>query len=472
MTRLSASTAPGVARPTSTGIVHLGLGAFHRAHQAAFTHEASLLTGDSSWGIVGVTQRSNAVAEQLLPQDGLFTLVEKGVGVERSSVIGSIVDVVSAVEDPAAVVTAIGDPGVRIVTLTVTEKGYRFDPATGRLRLDDPEIAADLTGRAPRTVIGQLVAGLAVRATTNSPLTVLCCDNLPRNGSLLAQLVTDFVAAMDNSRILAGWISENVAFPSTMVDRIVPATTDADRDRIESETGLRDDAAVVCEPFRQWVVEDRFAADRPAWDLVGVQFVDDVEPWETMKLRVLNATHSLLAYLGSMAGHTTIADAVADPALESLARRMIVENVSPTLSPEMDVAAYGDEVLQRFANPALPHTTRQVAMDGSQKLGPRLLGTVRDAQASGTETTWLAVAVAAWARHVVEETQAGRELDDPLADVLAGAASGPEPVRALLDIQGVFGTDLGPDSDFGKHVRAAAVVLSTHSLVDVERELS
>lgn len=472
MTRLSAATAPEVVRPTSRGIVHLGLGAFHRAHQAAFTHEAALLTGDTSWGIVGVTQRSNAVAEQLLPQDGLFTLVEKGVGIERASVIGSIVDVIGAAEDSTAVVEAIGDPGVRIVTLTVTEKGYRFDTATGLLLLDDPEVAADLTGRAPRTVVGQLVAGLALRAKSGSPLTVLCCDNLPRNGTLLASLVAQYVAQRGDSSTLADWISGHVSFPSTMVDRIVPATTDADRDRIEAETGLRDDAVVVCEPFRQWVVEDKFATERPAWDLVGVQFVDDVDPWETMKLRVLNATHSLLAYLGSRAGHPTIADAVADPALASLARAMIVENVAPTLSPEMDVAAYGDEVLERFANPALPHTTRQVAMDGSQKLGPRLLGTVRDAQASGTPSVWLAVAVAAWVRFVIEETRGGRELDDPLASVLAVAASGPEPVRALLNIVNIFGTDLGPDSDFGKQVSAAAFVLSTHSNADIEKELS
>lgn len=471
MTRLSARTAPEVARPTSRGIVHLGLGAFHRAHQAAFTHEASVLTGDYSWGITGVTQRSNAVAEQLLPQDGLFTLVEKGTDFERTSVIGSITEVLSAAEDSDAVVDAIGDPGVRVVTMTVTEKGYRFDPATGRLRSEDPEILADLAGRAPGTVVGQLVAGLALRAASGSPLTVLCCDNLPRNGALLAGLVEDFVAQLKDSTGLSEWITRNVAFPSTMVDRIVPATTEADRERLEADTGLRDDAVVVCEPFRQWVVEDRFASDRPAWDLVGVQFVRDVEPWETMKLRVLNATHSFLAYLGSRAGHVTIADAVSDPVLESLARRMIVENIAPTLASEVNVVAYGEEVLRRFANPNLPHTTRQVAMDGSQKLGPRLLGTVRDARAAGTPTVWLEVAVASWIRFVIEETAEGSALDDPMAELLSGAAAEPDPVRALLDIEHIFG-DLGAESEFGINVTAAVHLLSTKSSADIEKELS
>ncbi|WP_338889506.1 mannitol dehydrogenase family protein [Rhodococcus sovatensis] len=472
MTRLSGATAPDVVRPTTRGIIHLGLGAFHRAHQAAFTHEASLLTGDTSWGIVGVTQRSSRVAAQLLPQDGLFTLVEKGVGVERASVIGSIIEVISAVEDPAAVVESIGDPDVRIVSLTVTEKGYRLDPATGRLRLDDSDIVADLAGRAPRTVIGQLVAGIALRRKTDSPLTVLCCDNLPHNGRLLANVVADYVARGQDSDRLGRWISENVAFPSSMVDRIVPATTEEDRSWLHEKTGLHDEALVVSEPFRQWIVEDAFATDRPAWDLVGVQFVADVEPWETMKLRVLNATHSLLAYLGGRAGYVTIAEAVADPALASLSRRMIVENISPTIDPGLNVSAYGEEVLRRFANPNLPHTTGQVAMDGSQKLGPRILGTVRDARAMRGPTIWLAVAVAAWVRFVIDETLDGRVLDDPMAGILGAAASSPDPVAALLGIERIFGTDLGAESEFGLQVARAARLLETGSVAETETELS
>jgi fructuronate reductase len=472
MTRLSSATVPDVVRPTARGIVHLGLGAFHRAHQAAFTHEASLLSGDTSWGIVGVTQRSNAVAEQLLPQDCLFTLVEKGDGIERTSVVGSIVGVLNASLDSAAVVDAITDPAVRIVTLTVTEKGYRLDPATGRLRLDDPGIASDLSGGDPKTVVGQLVAGIAQRALSNSPLTVVCCDNLPHNGTLLAGLVDDFVRNSSLPKSLADWIAANVSFPSTMVDRIVPATTDADKKFVAASTGVEDEAVVACEPFRQWVIEDRFATERPAWDLVGVQFVQDVEPWETMKLRILNATHSLLAYLGSSAGYTTIADAVADPVLQRLARLMIEENVASTLSPDMAAVAYGEEVLARFANPALPHTTRQVAMDGSQKLGPRLLGTARDAIAAGTPTAWIALAVASWCRYVIDEVRLGREVDDPMATTLAAAAAAANPVATLLDIEQIFGRDLGADSMFGTEVQRAATALFTAPLADIEKELS
>ncbi|OZC86153.1 mannitol dehydrogenase [Rhodococcus sp. 06-418-1B] len=478
MSRLSSSTAPDVPRPVSRGIVHLGLGAFHRAHQAAFTHEAALLTGDSSWGITGVTQRSATVAEQLRPQDGLFTLVEKGPGIDRASVVGSITEVISAVDDADAVVDAIADPRVRIVSLTVTEKGYRLDPATGRLRVDDPEIVADLTGRSPGTVVGQLVAGLALRVKLDAPVTVLSCDNLPHNGVLLAGIVRDYVAQRDDATALQSWIDSAASFPNSMVDRIVPATTDEDRRRLEDETGLRDDAVVVCEPFRQWVIEDHFAAERPAWDLVGVQFVTDVEPWETMKLRVLNASHSLLAYLGVRSGHSTIADAVADPVLKSLAHRMIVSDVAPTLHPDMNSDAYANEVLTRFANPTLPHTTRQVAMDGSQKLGPRLLGTVRDAQGRGSSTTWLAVAVASWVAYVIDEVRAGRALDDPMADVLSRAATQDDAVAALLSVEQIFGADLGPDSPFGRRVAAAADLLvgsaavTTEFVANIERELS
>lgn len=471
MNRLSDATAPDVVRPVSRGIVHLGLGAFHRAHQAAFTHEAAELTGDTSWGITGVTQRSNTVADQLVPQDGLFTLLEKGVDIERSTVIGSIVEVLNASEDSAAVVAAIGDPRVRIVTLTVTEKGYRFDPATGRLRLDDERVAADLAGGDPRTVVGQLVAGLVIRQRSDSPLTVLCCDNLPHNGRQLEALVAEFVAAQKLDGAVGDWISTQVSFPSTMVDRIVPTTTDEDRAALEHISGLRDDAAVVCEPFRQWVIEDRFVTPRPAWDLVGVQFVQDVEPWETMKLRVLNATHSLLAYSGLRAGYATISDAVADPILESLARRMIREDIAPTLGAEMTPETYGEEVLKRFANPNLPHTTRQVAMDGSQKLGPRLLGTVRDAIAAGTSTRWLALAVASWCTYVIDEVGAGKVLDDPMAETLTACAAGDDPVRELLGLTQIFGPDLGSESVFGQQVVAAAHMLSTTPLSQMEKEL-
>ncbi|HVV24397.1 MAG TPA: mannitol dehydrogenase family protein, partial [Pseudonocardiaceae bacterium] len=264
-----AAQMPDVPRPDLVGIVHLGLGAFHRAHQAVFTDDAMLATGDRSWGICGVTQRSDDVLRRLAPRDNRYTLLERGPGAAPPRVVGSILDVLPGHRDPAAVVAAIARPSVRIVTLTVTEKGYRHDPATGELDLADPEIRADLAGRPPRTVVGQLAAGIAARGA--APLTVVCCDNLPDNGRFLRGLVERFTGADAPAA---------VRFPATMVDRIVPAATDADR------AEAHDDAVVVAEPFRQWVIEDDFATDRPAWDLVGAEFTADVAPWERLKLRV------------------------------------------------------------------------------------------------------------------------------------------------------------------------------------------
>ena len=286
--RLSRSTfvtPPG----TGTGrIVHLGIGAFHRAHQAVYTEDA----GDG-WRICGVSQRSRDMVDRLGPQDGLYSVLVRGPGGTTIRVIGSVGQVRFAGDDPDAVVARIADPATRIVTLTVTEKGYHHDPATRRLRVDDPEVAQDLAGRAPRTAVGQLARGLAAR---QDPITVVCCDNLPSNGPLLRGLVEDFCAKSGIT------LDVDLAFPATMVDRIVPATTAADRDEAERLLGLRDEAVVVTEPFTQWVIEDSFAAERPAWERAGAIITGDVAPYETMKLRLLNGSHSMIAYLGALAG--------------------------------------------------------------------------------------------------------------------------------------------------------------------------
>lgn len=454
--RLSARTLAGIpadARPRvdpaarRVGVVHLGIGAFHRAHQAVYTEDA----GD--WGICGVTQRSATVARQLLPQDGLYPVLTKGPDGDDVRVIGAVREVLVGPEDPAAVVARIADPAVRVVTLTVTEKGYRRDPATGRLRRDDPEVTADLAGRTPRTVVGQLVAGLDRRRRTDAgPLTVVCCDNLPSNGPALHGLVCDYVT--DDG--LAEWIGVSVRFPATMVDRIVPATTDADRAEVARVLGVTDEGAVVAEPFSQWVIEDDFAADRPAWEKAGAVLTADVAPYETVKLRMLNGAHSTLAYLGALAGFEHIAEAVADPALAEVAGRLMSEDVVPTLSPPegIDLAAYGATVLDRFANPALRHTCRQVAMDGTQKLPQRLLGTARDRLAAGAEPSWVAFAVAAWMRYVsAGRADDGRPIsvDDPLAgrlaSLLADADGSAAVVDRLLSLAEVFG-ELGTAATF------------------------
>jgi fructuronate reductase len=441
-------------RALRVGIVHLGIGAFHRAHQAVFTELAAAATGRDDWGITGVTQRSASVRDQLGPQDGLYSVLERGRGAAPLRVVGSVREVLFGAGDPAAVVDRIADPAVRVVTLTVTEKGYRRD-ATGRLDLSDPDVTADLAGRPPRTVVGQLVRGLQRRLASDAgPITMLSCDNLVGNGNVLRGLVHDFLDALPSAQVrgLADWIAASVRFPSCMVDRIVPATTAEDRAEALAVLGMEDRGVVVTEPFSQWVVEDDFAADRPAWELAGMVMTRDVAAWETVKLRMLNATHSLLAYLGALHGHHTIAAALADDHLATSAAALMIEDVVPTLHVPhgLDLDDYRQAVLERFANPALRHRTVQVAMDGSQKLPVRLLGTIRDRLAAGAVPRHAALTVAAWMVYVARGRDVrGRDLplEDPLAERLraAAGAGGEDPrrlVSSMLDLQEVFGTDL------------------------------
>jgi fructuronate reductase len=447
-------------RALRVGIVHLGIGAFHRAHQAVFTELAAATAGRDDWGITGVTQRSTSVCEQLTPQDGLYSVLERGPGAAPLRVVGSVREVLFGAGDPGAVLARIADPGVRVVTLTVTEKGYRRGGG-GRLDLSDPDIVADLQGRPPRTVVGQLVRGLQRRRAAGAgPVTVLSCDNLVGNGTVLRGLVHDFLDALPpaESSGLADWVAASVRFPSCMVDRIVPATTEEDRAETAAALGLEDRGVVVAEPFSQWVIEDDFAADRPAWELAGAVLTGDVAPWEAVKLRMLNATHSLLAYLGALRGHDTIAAALADDDLAAAAEALMVEDVAPTLRVPvgLDLDGYRRDVLERFANPALRHRTVQVGMDGSQKLPVRLLGTVRDRLAAGAVPRYATLAVAAWMSYVARGRDVrGRSLplDDPLADRLRAAAAdgGDDPKRlvgSLLGIQEIFGPDLADHDGF------------------------
>ena len=448
--RVQLPPTPGIAE--RVGILHLGIGAFHRAHQAVFTEDAALASGEEGWGICGVTQRSAAVVDQLRPQDCLYAVLERGVGDPTVRVVGQVSDVLFAAEEGGRLTSRFADPAVRLVTLTVTEKGYRRG-ADGGLDLADPVVAADLAGGS-RSTVGQLVRGLQARRDASAaPVSVLSCDNLTGNGAVLRRLVMDFCRALPSAEgdAIGSWVEEHVAFPSSMVDRIVPATTDADRADAAALLGVVDQALVVAEPFRQWVIEDSFAGGRPAWERAGADLVDDVEPFEQLKLRMLNGTHSLLAYLGALRGYDTIAEAVADDELATAAQRLMREDVVPTLvqPPGLDVTAYGQTVLERFANPALRHRTTQVAMDGSQKLPLRLLGTVRDRLAAGATPEWASLAVAAWMAYVaVGRDRLGRErpLDDPLADRLRSAVgTGSDPLAVatgLLGVREVFGDDL------------------------------
>ncbi|MCG6883816.1 MAG: mannitol dehydrogenase family protein, partial [Silicimonas sp.] len=313
-----------------TGIVHLGPGAFFRAFNAVYTHDAMEAAG-GDWGITAVSLRSPTARDQLDPQGGVFTSVSLSPETREATVVGSVARVLVAPDDPGAVIDAMSHPGVKIVSLTITEKGYCHEPATGALRMDHPDIAHDLANPAsPRSAPGFIVAALGRRrATGTPPFTVLSCDNLPSNGALAKRIIVEFAQAQAPD--LAGWIEEHVPFPATMVDRITPATTEADIAALAEDRGYYDPACVVHEPFRQWVIEDNFTGLRPAWERAGAQFVRSVEAHETMKLRCLNGTHSALAYLGYLAGHQTIAEATGDPAFAELCRKLWADEILPTV---------------------------------------------------------------------------------------------------------------------------------------------
>jgi fructuronate reductase len=454
--RLSIATLParfaeGVSGPAvdptalSIGIVHFGVGAFHRSHQAVFTEDAAAATGDTRWGILGVTGRTENVVHQLRPQDGLYGVLQKGVGETSLRIIGSLRDVAWPGRDSVRVIEAMASPTTHIASLTITEKGYLRAP-DGGIDLALPAVAHDLAligselrgeaaAESSHTAIGLLVRGLARRYRLGgAPFTVLSCDNVVHNGVMVKQVVLSLARATgDSTSGWLEWLEQSVAYPSTMVDRITPAATPADHAEAFALLGLTDEALVVAEPFSQWVVEDRFAGPRPAWEKAGVILTGDVDPFERAKLRILNGTHSLLAYVGVLGGFETIAGAVNDPALRNTVRRILDDDILPTLETPtgFDLTQYRDEVLDRFANPALAHTTRQVAMDGSQKLPNRILGTAVDRLAAGELPTGLAFVVAAWILFIASTLEpGGPALDDPLADRLQAAVGSPEALEA------------------------------------------
>lgn len=440
MKRLSPDTLAAlpaeVARPLydresqEVGIVHFGIGAFHRAHQAWYT-DAAMNAGDRDWMITGVSLRSAGVARQMNPQGGLYTVAEQSDDGMRARIVGSVRNVLVASEEPDAVIAAVAAPATRIVSLTVTEKGYCRNPV-GSLDFD---LAHSLS------FYYFVTQGLLARAKAGLPgVTLLSCDNLAENGAILERLMRQYLARHEPD--LVDWFDRNCTCPATMIDRIVPATTDEDRAAVAATLGgpedeacqdeaCQDEACVVTEPFSQWVIEDRFASPRPRWEAVGAQIVSEVAPYETAKLRMLNGAHSLLAYCGLRAGHEYVHEAIADPALRSLAEQLMRNEAAPTIAtaPGQDLAAYADALIARFANPSLNHRLIQIAMDGSQKIPQRWLETLAHNEKHGRTCPAIREGLTAWIHHLQGHNG---PVDDPLADKLSRAAKSPDPMTALF----------------------------------------
>lgn len=427
------------------GIIHLGLGAFFRAHGAIYIADAMRASG-GDWGVVGVSLKSPNSRDKLKPQGWAYTALELTGSTCKTRVINILQDVLVAPENPAAVLATLAAPSTKIVSLTVTEKGYCLNPSTGRIDFNHPDVKADLTSHRPVSAPGYLMRALQIRKDSGLPaFNVLSLDNLPQNGQLAKSAVCDLARAVDPA--LADWIECQALFPSTMVDRIVPATTADAIEKVREMTGVDDQAVVQHEPFRQWVIEDNFMdGDRPDFAAAGALFVKDVHLFEHMKLRMLNGAHSALAYLGYLSGHKTISDTVHDPVFEEFIGGFWTKEVIPALKtpPLMDLNVYAQELKERFANTAIQHQTLQIAMDGSQKLPQRILNTLFENLEAGRPYDRLLLALAGWMQYVIgwDDNGTAIEVCDPLgdeiSDCLAGATTAEGRVAALCSLQKVF----------------------------------
>jgi mannitol-1-phosphate/altronate dehydrogenase len=426
------------------GIVHLGVGGFHRAHQAVYLDDLAEQRVTLDWGIVGVGLRRPDMKEALEPQDRLFTVVERGARRDAARVVGAMSAYVHGPEDPAGVLRALTDERTRLVMLTVTGDGYHVDPATGGFDGDSPAVQADLRSPArPRTPPAYLVEALARRRAAGiRPFTVLSCDNIPGNGRVARTALVSYARQRDE--VLARWIDREVAFPSSMVDRITPKTTAADRALLQQNFGIDDRWPVVAEPFAQWILEDDFCNERPPLDAVGAQFVADVAPYQLMKNRLLNAGHSAIGYLGALAGHSRTDEAVADPALAAYLSELMAREVGPLLQPVpgVDLRDYQRTLLRRFANPKIGDPLARLCARGSTKMPAYLLPSIADASRRGQPHPLLTLAVAAWFRYLRGSDCDGRpiEVKDALADELrALARAGGTDPRPLLSRRAIFG---------------------------------
>lgn len=442
---------------TKPGIVHLGVGAFHRAHQAWYTEEVMNRFG-GNWRIIGVSLRRPAMRNALKPQNSLYSLVTHHDYVARCQVIGALSEVLVAPEQPNAVIESLANPDVYVVTLTITEKGYGLDAASGKLNTEQRDIAGDLQGdRPPKSALGFLAEGLAQRRNNNLPgMTLISCDNLSNNGHKLRSALLQFVRLKNET--LTPWIEEHCRFPSTMVDRIVPATTNANVASFKDEFGFSDSAPVFTEPFSQWVIERNFAGPIPPWDKVGAQFVDDVAPFEAAKLRILNASHSLIAYLGCIYRKETVADAMQDSTIRKAVIALMREaEVTLTLPDSFSVRDYEDDLITRFDNRALKHRCEQIAMDGSQKIPQRIVPIIEWHLAHDSLPRYACMVVAAW----IAFLRSGVPINDPMADTLKTLAqvSPDDAIDILLNNTSIFSATTGQDPAVRTYIRDSLIAL-------------
>ncbi len=435
---------------TEIGIVHLGPGAFHRAHQAVYTENAMNLAG-GNWGICGVSLRSATARDVLAKQDNLYTLaiLDKEI---RYQVIGAIKEVLVASEQPLQVMKRLAAPATKLVTLTITEKGYCLN-SNGRLDLTHSDIAHDLSNRCqPVSAIGYIVQALCQRKINGiAAFNVLSCDNVAGNGDKLRRAVIDFSAQLDAD--LAAWIEVNVAFPNAMVDSITPKTEDYTVDSVSKAVGAIDQWPIQREGFTQWVIEDNWTGERPAWDKVGVVFTSDVEGFEKAKLRLLNCLHSTLAYAGSLAGFETVFDVTKDEAFYQFICQLANEEVLGSFVPpkELDVEKYSKDIIERFLNPEIRHLLSQIAWDGSQKIQMRVLPIIEDNIALGRSTKLLSLSLSCWFEFICRSLKDNREIIDPLAADFAKIPAllsdkSADVVAGFLSIESIFGKNLQNNS--------------------------
>lgn len=446
----------------SVGIVHFGVGGFHRAHQAMAVD--SLMNGGQAldWGIcgVGVLESDREMRDALASQDGLYSLIVKHADGRRDvRVIGSLVDYLFAPDSPDEVIETMCLPSTRIVSLTVTEGGYNFDPATGEFDATQPAVAADLRqGAVPQTTFGLVTEALARRRQRGiPPFTVMSCDNIQGNGHVAQRMFTTFAGLKDAQ--LGEWVTANVAFPNSMVDRITPVTTEEDIEDLARDNGVADQWPVVCEPFFQWALEDNFTAGRPPFEDVGVQVVPDVEPYELMKLRLLNVGHQAIAYTGHLMGHKYAHEAASDPVIAAFARAYMDDEGTPTLQPlpGVDLEAYKSTLIERFSNPQVRDTIARLCADSSDRIPKWLVPVIRERLARGEDVSLSAAIVASWVRYAsgVDEDGAPIQIVDRLTDTLGPLAQRQQSdPLAFVSVKSLFG-DIADHTAFAEPYAAA-----------------